>query len=214
MSGRRAGRLVVVSLDGLATADLEEVRGLPSFRRLLRTGALCRRVRGVYPTQTYALHASALTGVRPARHGILANTRFQPGRERPEWFCYRSAIRLPTLYDRAMAAGLSTASLFWPTAGRSGQRWVLPEITAAGPWQSLVWRVLSAGTPLFLVDMLRRYGSLLRGLDRLISEETGLPVTVAQEPMKAVAQGTGMILQEMDTLSRAVRSSSKRSKSW
>jgi predicted AlkP superfamily pyrophosphatase or phosphodiesterase len=159
-------RLVVISLDGLASADLEQVRGLPAFRSLLRRGALCRRVRGIYPTQTYALHASALTGVRPARHGILANSRFQPGRERPEWFWYRNALRLPTLYDRAMEAGLCTASLLWPSAGRSGQRWVLPEILP-GRWKmSLAWRALSAGTPLFLLDMLRRYGSLLRGLDR------------------------------------------------
>ncbi len=166
MSRKGSRRLVVVSLDGLATADYETVRSLPSFRRLLRRGALCRRVRGIYPTQTYALHASALTGVRPARHGILANSRFQPGRERPEWFWYRSAIRLPTLYDRAMEAGLSTASLFWPTAGRSGQRWVLPEILPGRFKPGLAWRALGAGTPLFLLDMLRRYGSLLRGLDR------------------------------------------------
>jgi len=166
VSRKGSRRLVVVSLDGLATADYETVRSLPSFRRLLRRGALCRRVRGIYPTQTYALHASALTGVRPARHGILANSRFQPGRERPEWFWYRSAIRLPTLYDRAMEAGLSTASLFWPTAGRSGQRWVLPEILPGRFKPGLAWRALGAGTPLFLLDMLRRYGSLLRGLDR------------------------------------------------
>jgi predicted AlkP superfamily pyrophosphatase or phosphodiesterase len=157
---------VVISLDGLASADYETVRSLPSFRRLLRRGALCRRVRGIYPTQTYALHATVLTGALPGRHGILANSRLQPGRERPEWFWYREAIRLPTLYDRAMQAGLSTASLFWPTAGRSGQRWVLPEILPGRLQVSLAWRALAAGTPLFLLDMLRRYGSLLRGLDR------------------------------------------------
>jgi len=55
-------------------------------------------------------------------------------------------------------------------------------------------------------------GALLRGLDRLLSEETGLPATVAEEPLLAVAKGTGVVLQEMDTLSRAVRSSAKRSK--
>ncbi len=157
---------MVISLDGLASADYETVRGLPCVRQLLRRGALCRRVRGIYPTQTYALHATVLTGASPARHGILANTRFQPGREKPDWFWYRQAIRLPTLCDRAREAGLSTASLFWPSAGRSGQRWVLPEILPGRLPGSLAWRVLRAGTPLFLLDMLRRYGSLLRGLDR------------------------------------------------
>ncbi len=37
-------------------------------------------------------------------------------------------------------------------------------------------------------------GSLLRGLDRLISEETGLPVHIADDPLTAVAQGTGKVL--------------------
>ncbi len=39
-------------------------------------------------------------------------------------------------------------------------------------------------------------GSLLRGIDKLLSEETGLPVHVADDPMTAVALGTGMVLDE------------------
>ena len=58
-------------------------------------------------------------------------------------------------------------------------------------------------------------GALLRGIDRLIGEETGLPVAVAEDPLDAVANGTGIMLQEMHTLSRAVRSSSsKRRRKW
>ncbi|MDD2866348.1 MAG: rod shape-determining protein [Candidatus Omnitrophica bacterium] len=38
-------------------------------------------------------------------------------------------------------------------------------------------------------------GSQLRGLDRLIAEETGLPVHIADDPVTAVAQGTGKILE-------------------
>ncbi len=53
-------------------------------------------------------------------------------------------------------------------------------------------------------------GALLRGLDRLLAEETGLPVIVAESPITAVATGTGTVLQEMDTLSRAVQSSSRK----
>jgi len=43
-------------------------------------------------------------------------------------------------------------------------------------------------------------GSLLRGLDKLISEETGLPVHVADDPLTAVAKGTGKVLDEIHYL--------------
>ncbi|MDI6785004.1 MAG: rod shape-determining protein [bacterium] len=43
-------------------------------------------------------------------------------------------------------------------------------------------------------------GSLLRGLDQLLSKETGLPVTLAPDPMTAVAIGTGKILEELQYL--------------
>jgi len=39
-------------------------------------------------------------------------------------------------------------------------------------------------------------GSMLRGLDRLISEQTGLPVCMADDPLCAVAEGTGIALND------------------
>src|SRR5574338_1398923 len=43
-------------------------------------------------------------------------------------------------------------------------------------------------------------GALLRDLDRLLMEETGLPVIVAEEPLTCVARGCGMALDKMDKL--------------
>jgi rod shape-determining protein MreB len=43
-------------------------------------------------------------------------------------------------------------------------------------------------------------GALLRDLDRLLMEETGLPVIVAEEPLTCVARGCGMALDRMDKL--------------
>src|SRR3989440_12957080 len=43
-------------------------------------------------------------------------------------------------------------------------------------------------------------GALLRGLDRLLSEETGLPVHVAEDPLSAGAEGTGKLLNELKFL--------------
>jgi len=43
-------------------------------------------------------------------------------------------------------------------------------------------------------------GALLRGLDRLISTETGMPVHIANEPLNCVAMGTGLVLEHIDKL--------------
>jgi len=41
-------------------------------------------------------------------------------------------------------------------------------------------------------------GALLRDLDKLISEETGLPVIIADDPLTCVARGGGMLLDMLD----------------
>ncbi len=54
-----------------------------------------------------------------------------------------------------------------------------------------------------LVDrglMLAGGGALLRGLDQLLMKETGLPVHVAEDPLSAVAEGTGKVLNEIKFL--------------
>jgi len=48
--------------------------------------------------------------------------------------------------------------------------------------------------------MLTGGGALLRDLDRLLAEETGLPVLVAEDPLTCVARGCGMALERMDRL--------------
>lgn len=45
-------------------------------------------------------------------------------------------------------------------------------------------------------------GAMLKGLDRLIQEETHLPVIVADEPLTAVVRGVGKMLEDIDLLKR------------
>ena len=47
-------------------------------------------------------------------------------------------------------------------------------------------------------------GSLLRGLDKRISEETGLPVHIADDPLFCVARGTGIVLENLDVYKKNV----------
>lgn len=60
--------------------------------------------------------------------------------------------------------------------------------------------------------MLAGGGALLKDIDKLISEETGLPVFVSDNPLQAVANGTGVVLQEMDAMAKALASSSANKK--
>lgn len=52
-------------------------------------------------------------------------------------------------------------------------------------------------------------GALLKGLDERIKEETGLPVIVAEEPLTAVARGTGKVLEDIQHFSDVMLKSKK-----
>ncbi len=47
-------------------------------------------------------------------------------------------------------------------------------------------------------------GSLLRGLDKLISRETNMPVYVCENPLLAVGLGTGKVLENIEILKRVL----------
>jgi rod shape-determining protein MreB len=47
-------------------------------------------------------------------------------------------------------------------------------------------------------------GSLLRGLDRLLNKETGMPVNIAEDPLTCVGVGTGKALESIDLLKRVL----------
>lgn len=47
-------------------------------------------------------------------------------------------------------------------------------------------------------------GALLWGLDRLVSQETGMPVNLAEDPLTAVALGTGKVLENLEELKRVL----------
>lgn len=43
-------------------------------------------------------------------------------------------------------------------------------------------------------------GALLRGLDELLTQQTKMPVVIVEDPLTAVARGTGAVLEDIDTL--------------
>src|SRR5215475_8530717 len=69
--------LVLVSVDGMkpeyVTQAEQKGAKVPNLRRMLTEGMYAEGVQGVVPTVTYPSHATLITGVWPAKHGIYAN---------------------------------------------------------------------------------------------------------------------------------------------
>ena len=125
-----ASPLVVVSIDGLDNRYLTEADKLglktPNLRKMMREGQTSRGVIGSVPTVTWPSHVTIITGVDPVKHGILSNWR-PPG----EKYLKYSQIQVPTLLGAAHAAGITTASVNWPTTLDSPDiDWNLPEVFA------------------------------------------------------------------------------------
>ncbi|MEO6526839.1 MAG: ectonucleotide pyrophosphatase/phosphodiesterase [Gemmatimonadaceae bacterium] len=129
--------VVLVSIDGLKPeyvldADAHALR-IPHLRALLARGAHAAGVIGVVPTVTYPSHTTLVTGASPARHGIFANTTFDPyNRNAAGWYWYASDIRVPTLWDAATSAGLTSANVHWPVTVGAHITWNLPQYWRTG----------------------------------------------------------------------------------
>src|SRR5258708_31025292 len=113
--------ILLLSIDGLANGYLNDADKyqlkIPTLRRLIADGAHATGVRGVMPTVTYPSHTTLLTGVSPAKHGILQNTTFDPqDRNLGGWYWYSEDIRVPTLWDVAAKAGYAVGSVSWPVS--------------------------------------------------------------------------------------------------
>ena len=141
--------LVMISVDGMRPDYITEADAhgakVPNLRRFLKEGTYADGVVGVVPTVTYPSHTTLVTGVWPAKHGILANATFDPLRQNEEgWYWYTEDIRVPTLWDVAAAAGRTTASIQWPVTAGAHITWNIPEYWRANtPDDAKLLRALS-----------------------------------------------------------------------
>lgn len=156
--------MIIISLDAVGAEDLPLLRSLPNFGRFWREAAVCEQVKSVYPSLTYPAHTAIITGKYPCSHGIVNNLQIQPEREKPDWFWKRKYIWGETLYDLVRARGGRTAALLWPVTGGAGIRWNLPEVLPNRPWENQVMVSCLNGSPLFELDLQRRFGHLRKGV--------------------------------------------------
>jgi len=167
--------VVVISVDGLrpdyvTAADAHGAK-VPNLRRFLREGAYAEGVVGVVPTVTYPSHTTLMTGVWPAKHGIWANTTFDPLQKNYQgWYWYSEDIRVPTLWDAAAQAGRTTASIQWPVTVGANIDWNIPEFWRAGtPEDAKLIRVVS--TKGLLDEAAAEIGPYRGGIDASVESD-------------------------------------------
>lgn len=157
--------LVVISLDSLGFRDIREHQEeLPTLNSLVNGGTWVKSVTGIYPTLTYPSHTSIITGQYPSEHGIVNNTKIQPERRSPDWYWYQKDVRSTTVYDLAREAKLKTAAFLWPVTAGSKINYNLAEIFPNRIWTNQVLVSLKASSPVFLLEMDRKYGKLRDGI--------------------------------------------------
>lgn len=148
--------LVIISIDALNAKDRAIFKHLPVFQDFLNHGAYFPKVSPIYPSLTYPCHTSIITGAYPKDHGIYNNEIPEPEKApKHDWYWYEKDIQVPTLFDVAYAAGLTSAAVLYPVmAGSKSITYNFPEIWSnRGESQlSLFWK---HGSRSLLLDALR-----------------------------------------------------------
>ena len=163
-----AAPVLLISIDGLHPRYVTQPQPglqIPNLHSFLKEGTYAEGVEAVVPTVTYPNHTTLVTGVSPAKHGILSNTTFDPlGTNREGWYWYASDIRVPTLWSATTAAKMTTASVNWPvTVGDKNIQFLLPEFWRASTFDDLkLLRALSRPEGLML-QMEKKLGSFVDG---------------------------------------------------
>jgi len=138
----RPAHLLLVSVAGL-TPDryLDETSAMPTLRAAARQGVAALRVVPVAPAAVYPVHATLLTGVPPAVHGVSSNHLLGEHGVRPGFYQHASELLTPTLWQQVLEHHGLVASLDWPTTVGAAIPLLLPDVTpvrAGESWQELL----------------------------------------------------------------------------
>lgn len=121
-------RLVVISIDSLIEGDIELLKDMDNFKEIIENGCWVKKLESVYPTLTYPVHTSVLTGLYPKDHGIFHNEIMQINVDKQDWYWSEKYIKVETIIDSAKKANLKTAAIGWPVMGGSRADYTIPEI--------------------------------------------------------------------------------------
>lgn len=113
---RPTGPLILISIDGFRWDYLQKYDA-PTLRRLADNGTYVRRLIPSFPSKTFPNHYTLATGLRPSRHGIVANwfydpaddARFDMSKTEARWWEGGEPV-----WITAEKQGVRSACFFWP----------------------------------------------------------------------------------------------------
>jgi predicted AlkP superfamily pyrophosphatase or phosphodiesterase len=132
-----SGRIVVmISVDGLGAYYLDDLKAeMPTIRALAADGARASMMKASTPTVTWPNHTTLVTGVTPAKHGVIGNNYFDRATRKKVTlisdpvYDKDQIVKVPTIYDLASAAGMKTAGIRWPaTRNAKTLDWEIPDV--------------------------------------------------------------------------------------
>lgn len=155
---------IIISFDAVSSEDLEILKKLPNFKKIIEGGSLIKNVESIYPTLTYPAHATIVTGKYPVNHGIVDNTKFKPNEKNPNWYWYRRNLNGDTIYELAKKKGLKICSLFWPVTGGANIDYNMPEIFCTKSYHNQFIMSAMAGDIKYQYEVNKKFKYIRNGI--------------------------------------------------
>lgn len=135
--------VILISVDGLAGFYLDDPKAhMPTIRKMAADGARAKGLVCSFPTVTWPNHTTLVTGVSPGKHGVIGNNYLDrnSGEKVPlipdPLFDKDQIVRVPTIYDAAHNAGLTTAGIIWPaTRNARTLDFTVPDMFGTDSWK-------------------------------------------------------------------------------
>ncbi|WMJ86909.1 alkaline phosphatase family protein [Anaerocolumna sp. MB42-C2] len=165
METGKAKYLMVISYDAFSEDNWEKASKLPNLLKLIKNGAYTTKLKSVYPTLTYVVHTTMVTGVYPDKHGIYHNNPIQPfvREQEQNWFWFKKDIKVPAIYDVLQKYHMKSAGILWPVTGKAAISYNIPEIRAIKQ-ENQALKILRNGSPLYSIRMEKKFGRLRKGI--------------------------------------------------
>lgn len=162
--------LIVISLDALGYCDEDIYSNLPFLKEMIEKGTWIRKIESIYPTLTYPIHSTVVTGRYPIDHGVDNNLLLQPQREVMDWYWDHNYISGDTIFKNAHKKGYTIASFSWPVSGEMEIEYNVPEVWTYEE-KDFYEHLKEKGSAEFVEELFNKLGKFNRDASQKVKDE-------------------------------------------